>query len=229
MRQVIESGNETFKSQLDLEQYRGHTPGGAIARVTQRIPAMTAVIWPTVHPGQPIRRSLTPYDRCPLGINHLGGPASPPTAGQQDRLRPAWPETRTAPSSRTWDRPAPVRARTSVDSGPHRVRCRSKKFSANCGTNTSAGLPASSVPSSKGSSDGPPAAATCDHASAHTTALAPGKHLPNQVSAPRQHHWQSHGIGFDHSNAGENIGSTGFGKPTRSGSVDDVRHGRGGR
>lgn len=44
MRQVIESGNETFKSQLDLEQYRGHTPGGTIARVTQRIPALTAVI-----------------------------------------------------------------------------------------------------------------------------------------------------------------------------------------
>jgi hypothetical protein len=60
LRQVIESGNETFKGQLDLEQHRGRTPGGVIARVTQRILAPAAVIWPNVHPGQ---RSLTAYDR----------------------------------------------------------------------------------------------------------------------------------------------------------------------
>ena len=28
LRQIIESINETFKSQLDLEQHGGHTPGG---------------------------------------------------------------------------------------------------------------------------------------------------------------------------------------------------------
>ncbi|MET9068560.1 transposase [Streptosporangium sandarakinum] len=32
LRQVIESINETFKGQLDLERYRGRTPGGVIAR-----------------------------------------------------------------------------------------------------------------------------------------------------------------------------------------------------
>ncbi|MFC7794131.1 hypothetical protein ACFUT5_18625 [Streptomyces cinereoruber] len=29
LRQVIESVNETFKGQLDLEQHRGRTPGGS--------------------------------------------------------------------------------------------------------------------------------------------------------------------------------------------------------
>ncbi len=44
LRQVIESINETFKGQLDLERHRGRTPGGVIARVTQRILALTAAI-----------------------------------------------------------------------------------------------------------------------------------------------------------------------------------------
>src|SRR6266511_3214788 len=36
LRQVIESINDTFKGQLDLERHGGHTPAGVIARVLQR-------------------------------------------------------------------------------------------------------------------------------------------------------------------------------------------------
>lgn len=43
--QVVESINETSKGQLDLERHRGRTPGGVIARVMQRILALTAAIW----------------------------------------------------------------------------------------------------------------------------------------------------------------------------------------
>ncbi|MEV0375928.1 IS982 family transposase [Streptomyces sp. NPDC050636] len=62
LRQVIESVNETFKGQLDLEQHRGRTPGGVIARVMQRILALTTVIWHNDHTGQSVLRSLTAYD-----------------------------------------------------------------------------------------------------------------------------------------------------------------------
>jgi hypothetical protein len=62
LRQVIESVNEIFKGQLDLEQHRGRTPHGVIARVMQRILALTAVIWHNDHAGQDALRSLTPYD-----------------------------------------------------------------------------------------------------------------------------------------------------------------------
>lgn len=62
LRQVIESVNETFKGQLDLEQHRGRTPRGVIARVMQRILALTAAIWHNDRAGQPILRSLTAYD-----------------------------------------------------------------------------------------------------------------------------------------------------------------------
>jgi hypothetical protein len=62
LRQVIESVNETFKGQLSLEQHRGRTPGGVIARVMQRILALTAAIWHNDHTGQPVLRSLTAYD-----------------------------------------------------------------------------------------------------------------------------------------------------------------------
>lgn len=53
LRQVIESVNETFKGQLDLEQHRGRTPGGVVARVMQRILALTAAIWHNDHTSQP--------------------------------------------------------------------------------------------------------------------------------------------------------------------------------
>lgn len=62
LRQVIESINETFKGQLDLEQHGGRTPSGVIARVMQRILALTAAIWHNDRTGQPVLRSLTAYD-----------------------------------------------------------------------------------------------------------------------------------------------------------------------
>ncbi|MFF3060283.1 IS982 family transposase [Streptomyces sp. NPDC057909] len=62
LRQVIESVNETFKGQLDLEQHRGRTPSGVIARVMQRILALTAAIWHNDRTGQSVLRSLTAYD-----------------------------------------------------------------------------------------------------------------------------------------------------------------------
>ncbi|OUC97473.1 IS982 family transposase [Streptosporangium minutum] len=62
LRQVIESINETFKGQLDLERHRGRTPGGVAVRVLQRILALTAAIWHNDHTGQPTMRTLTAYD-----------------------------------------------------------------------------------------------------------------------------------------------------------------------
>jgi len=62
LRQVIESINQTFKGQLDLERHGGHTPAGVIVRVLQRILALTAAIWHNDHTGQPIARSLLAYD-----------------------------------------------------------------------------------------------------------------------------------------------------------------------
>ena len=62
LRQVIESVNETFKGQLDLEQHGGHTPEGVVVRVLQRILALTAAIWHNDRVGQPVKRSLVAYD-----------------------------------------------------------------------------------------------------------------------------------------------------------------------
>jgi hypothetical protein len=62
LRQVIESINQTFKGQLDLERHGGHTPAGVVVRVLQRILALTAVIWHNDHTGQPVARSLVAYD-----------------------------------------------------------------------------------------------------------------------------------------------------------------------
>ena len=62
LRQTIESINETFKGQLDLERHGGHTPNGVIVRVLQRILALTAAIWHNDKIGAPIYRSLTAYD-----------------------------------------------------------------------------------------------------------------------------------------------------------------------
>ncbi|MFJ1550549.1 IS982 family transposase [Streptomyces sp. NPDC088246] len=62
LRQVIESVNETFKGQLDLEHHRGRTPRGVITRVMQRILALTAVIRHNDHTGQASPRRLTSYD-----------------------------------------------------------------------------------------------------------------------------------------------------------------------
>jgi DDE family transposase len=58
LRQVIESVNDTFEGQLDLERHGGHTPEG----VTVRILALTAAIWHNDSTGQPVMRSLIAYD-----------------------------------------------------------------------------------------------------------------------------------------------------------------------
>ena len=63
LRQVIESVNDTFKGQLDLERHGGHTPGGVTVRVLQRLLALTAAIWHNDTTGQPVMRSLIAYDR----------------------------------------------------------------------------------------------------------------------------------------------------------------------
>jgi Transposase DDE domain len=62
LRQVIESVNDTFKGQLDLERHGGHTPAGVMVRVLQRILALTTAIWHNDHTSQPIKRSLTAFD-----------------------------------------------------------------------------------------------------------------------------------------------------------------------
>ena len=62
LRQTIESINETFKGQLDLERHGGHTPAGVLVRVLQRILALTAAIWHNDCTGQPVMRSLIAYD-----------------------------------------------------------------------------------------------------------------------------------------------------------------------
>jgi hypothetical protein len=62
LRQTIESINQTFKAQLDLERHGGRTPAGVIIRVLARILAITAAIWHNDKTGQPIKRSLIAYD-----------------------------------------------------------------------------------------------------------------------------------------------------------------------
>jgi hypothetical protein len=62
LRQVIESINDTFKGQLDLEHHGGHTPTGVWVRVLQRVLALTAAIWHNDHIGAPTPRSLIAYD-----------------------------------------------------------------------------------------------------------------------------------------------------------------------
>jgi hypothetical protein len=62
LRQIIESINDTFKGQLDLEAHGGHTPTGVIVRIWQRVLALTAAIWHNDTIGAPVKRSLTAYD-----------------------------------------------------------------------------------------------------------------------------------------------------------------------
>jgi Transposase DDE domain len=62
LRQTIESINQTFKGQLDLERHGGRTPAGVAVRILQRILALTAAIWHNDKTGQPTLRSLTAYD-----------------------------------------------------------------------------------------------------------------------------------------------------------------------
>ena len=62
-RQIIESINQTFKAQLDLERHGGRKPAGVCARILQRLLALTATIWhnETTHQPGPAR-SLIAYD-----------------------------------------------------------------------------------------------------------------------------------------------------------------------
>jgi hypothetical protein len=62
LRQVIESVNQTFKAQLDLERHGGRTHAGVIVRVLQRILALTAAIWLNDKTAAHTHRSLTAYD-----------------------------------------------------------------------------------------------------------------------------------------------------------------------
>lgn len=62
LRQVIESVNDTFKGQLDLEEHGGRTPAGVITRITQRVLALVAAIWHNDRIGAGIYRSLIAYD-----------------------------------------------------------------------------------------------------------------------------------------------------------------------
>lgn len=62
-RQIIESVNQTFKAQLDLERHGGRTPPGVWARVLQRLLAITAAIWHNTTTNRPgPARSLIAYD-----------------------------------------------------------------------------------------------------------------------------------------------------------------------
>jgi hypothetical protein len=62
-RQIIESVNQTFKAQLDLERHGGRKPQGVCARVLQRIFALTAAIWHNESTGAAgPARSLLAYD-----------------------------------------------------------------------------------------------------------------------------------------------------------------------
>lgn len=62
IRQLIESVNDTLKGQLDLEGHGARPPAEVLARVGQRILALTAAIWHNRANGTPITRSLIAYD-----------------------------------------------------------------------------------------------------------------------------------------------------------------------
>jgi hypothetical protein len=62
LRQTIESINQTFKGQLDLERHGGRTRAGVTVRVLQRVLALTAAIWHNDKTSQPVKRSLIAYD-----------------------------------------------------------------------------------------------------------------------------------------------------------------------
>ena len=62
LRQIIESVNATFKTQLGIERHRGKTIAGVCTRIAQRVLALTVAIWHNDNLGLTVRRSLTAYD-----------------------------------------------------------------------------------------------------------------------------------------------------------------------
>ena len=62
LRQIIESVNDTFKGQLDLELPGARTQAGVCVRIAQRVLALVAAIWHNDQAGAPILRSLVAYD-----------------------------------------------------------------------------------------------------------------------------------------------------------------------
>jgi hypothetical protein len=62
LRQIIESVNATLKAQLDLERHGGRSVAGVMARVIQRLLALTAAIWHNERCAEPVLRSLVAYD-----------------------------------------------------------------------------------------------------------------------------------------------------------------------
>ena len=69
-RQIIESVNQTFKGQLNLERHAGRTIAGVCSRITQRVLALTAAIWhndltgaPHTTNPDPLRPLTTPWNQ----------------------------------------------------------------------------------------------------------------------------------------------------------------------
>ena len=62
LRQIIESVNQTPQAQLDLEHHGGRKADGVVARVLQRLLALTAAIWHSQNSDQSVLRSLVACD-----------------------------------------------------------------------------------------------------------------------------------------------------------------------
>ena len=62
VRQWIESIIDTLKGQLSLEEHGARTPGGVMARVSQRLLALGASVWWNWRIDAPEKRSLVAYD-----------------------------------------------------------------------------------------------------------------------------------------------------------------------
>jgi len=67
LRQVIESVNDTFKGQLDLERHGGHTPAGVLVRVLPS-PGIATVAGRTKPPRTRGRRGIVLAERCAGGL-----------------------------------------------------------------------------------------------------------------------------------------------------------------
>ncbi|MEU6039793.1 hypothetical protein ABZ801_30775 [Actinomadura sp. NPDC047616] len=78
LRPTIQSINQTFNGQLDLERHGGRAPTGVIVRVSVRILAHTAAIWQNDNTGQPTARSLT---ASALGVVDESGDVVPGYVG----------------------------------------------------------------------------------------------------------------------------------------------------